>query len=49
MCGGGVMDNLSIALISIVIAQNFYLIREVVRLKAEFKNHLRYLHGEVKR
>jgi len=41
------MDGLTVSLIIFVIAQNFYLIREVVKLKAEFKNHLRYLHHEV--
>jgi len=45
-----VLDSLTVALISIVIAQNFYLIREVVKLKTEFKNHIKYLHrgGESK-
>ena len=43
------MDSLTVALITVVIAQNFYLIREVVKLKTEFKNHIKYLHGEVRK
>jgi chemotaxis regulatin CheY-phosphate phosphatase CheZ len=38
------MDEAVVALIGVVIAQNFYLIKEVYSLKREFKNHMRYLH-----
>jgi hypothetical protein len=40
------MDEIVATLIGVVIAQNFYLIREVYSLKRGFNNHMRYLHGD---
>jgi hypothetical protein len=42
------MDEIVAALIGVVIAQNFYLIKEVYSLKRAFNNHMRYLHGDPK-
>ena len=38
-------DQLSIALLILVISQNFYLIARVEKLRQHFLDHLRYLHN----